>query len=353
MTDNLNVLEAKYQAQKLAFGPFFFQAMIAMRDLGILEEVGKSRKGVTLEELSEKLKISIYGVKILMEAGLVSGIFKETDQGKFKLTKVGFFIKTDEMTKVNINFTNDICYKGLAFLKDSIQEEKASGLHVFGDYKNIYHGLKDMPDYARKSWFEFDHYYSDDSFPYALDIVYKDKVDVLLDIGGNTGKWAINSCKHNPDVHIKILDLPGQLTIAQQNLENSDFKERVSFHPIDILDQSTILPEGADVIWMSQFLDCFSFDEILSILQKVYQAAKDDTDIYIMEPCWNNQKYEAAKYSVVAISLYFTCMANGNSKMFHLDEILDLVGKANFEVVETFPLIGNTFNTLLKIRKKK
>ena len=72
-----------------------------------------------------------------------------------------------------------------------------------------------------------------------------------------------------------------------------------------------------------------------------------------MEPCWNNQKYEAAKYSVVAISLYFTCMANGNSKMFHLDEILNLAEKANFEVVETFPLIGNTFNTIIKIRKKK
>ena len=33
----------------------------------------------------------------------------------------------------------------------------------------------------------------------------------ILDIGGNTGKWAIASARYEQDIQITIMDLPGQL----------------------------------------------------------------------------------------------------------------------------------------------
>ena len=40
--------------------------------------------------------------------------------------------------------------------------------------------------------------------------------------------------------------------------------------------KSNPFPKGYDAIWMSQFLDCFSEEEIVSILKRCYDALDDD-----------------------------------------------------------------------------
>ena len=352
MYKEMSALEAKYEAQKLAFGPFFFQAVVAMRELGILDEIRRNKSGISQQDLSKNLGLTEYGLSVLLEAGMAANVVHQLEDGRYKLTKVGVFIKSDELTDVNINFTKDVCYDGLKYLKDSVKENRPAGLDVFGKHKTVYHALASLSDDVRKSWFAFDHYYSTDSFPYALDIVFSEKVNHLLDIGGNTGKWTIKCCTKDPDVRITIVDLPGQVASAQENLRQYDFADRVSYHPCDMLLSETTLPTGGDVIWMSQFLDCFSSSEIFEILLKVHAACDEETTIYIMESFWDNQAYEAGSYSIIALSLYFTCIANGNSKMFKLDDLLPIIDKAGFDIVETHALIGNTFNTLLKMKKR-
>lgn len=73
---------------------------------------------------------------------------------------------------------------------------------------------------------------------------------------------------------------------------------------------------------MSQFLDCFSEEEVISILTRVAQSIGKDSKVYIMETLWDRQRYETASYCLTQISLYFTAMANGNSKMFHSDDLI-------------------------------
>ena len=94
----------------------------------------------------------------------------------------------------------------------------------------------------------------------------------LLDIGGNTGKWAIASANYNEDVSITIMDLPQQLNMAKAKIEELGLSDRISFYPVNILDEQESFPKGFDAIWMSQFLDCFSEDEIVSILKRCHAA---------------------------------------------------------------------------------
>jgi len=69
-SDDKTALQAKYEAQKIAFGPIMFQAAKALRDLGILELIKSKRKvGITQEEIAKELNLSVYGVKVLLEAG--------------------------------------------------------------------------------------------------------------------------------------------------------------------------------------------------------------------------------------------------------------------------------------------
>jgi len=348
----LSALDAKFEAQKLAFSPIVFQTIIALRDLGVLEYMFDNFSEVDIEAICKDLNLSNYGVRVLLEMAECADIVKYVNKDRVKLTKIGFFILNDELTRVNLNFVNDVCYDGAKSLTECIKTGKPEGLKVFGNWKTVYEGLSQLPEKIKKSWFEFDHYYSDDAFPTALEIVFKEKPDYLFDIGGNTGKWSFACCGYNADVKVKILDLPGQLNVARKNAEERGLVDRIDFHQIDLLDRFQKIPQGAGAIWMSQFLDCFSEDEIVQILENVEQAASKETDIYIMEPFFDNQDYPAAKYSLTGTSLYFTTIANGNSKMYSCDVMKGLVAKAGLKVVEVYPLIGDSYHTILKCRKK-
>ena len=179
-------------------------------------------------------------------------------------------------------------------------------------------------------------------------------VNHIFDVGGNTGNFAKQCLDFDPNVKVTIIDLPQQIAnlknIHDKNVQN---QSRYSGFGIDLLDPNAQLPKGADVIFMSQFLDCFSETEILSILQRTATIMGTNTRLYILDLFWDRQEYEAATYSINCISIYFTCMANGNSRMYHSKDIIKLIHKAGMYVDEDTDHIGN-YHTLLccKIKTK-
>jgi hypothetical protein len=272
---------------------------------------------------------------------------------KFLIGKIGWMLLEDDLTKVNFNFTNDICYQGAWDLVDSVKNGKPEGLKVFGtQWTTIYEALSTLPEKAKKSWFEFDHFYSDIAFPEALPIVFAEKPKTLVDIGGNTAKWSISCCKYNPDVKVTIVDLPGQTAVAEKNAAEAGFADRINTHSGNVLDSTTKLPSSPDAVWMSQFLDCFSLHQITKILKKVYEAATPETNVYVLEPLWDKQHFEASSYSLMATSLYFTCMANGNSKMYRYEELVNAINEAGFELKTAHHNLGSNSYSLLVFRKK-
>jgi hypothetical protein len=347
----MKAISALYEAQKLAFSPFVFQTVYTMLDLGIINVLHEGDRGLTIEEMAEKTSLSKYGITVLIEMAEISNIVEISEERRYKLTKIGYFIARDEMTRVNIMFTQDVCYQGLFFLKEAILKGKPAGLKVFGDWKTVYEGLSSLPAHVKKSWFDFDHFYSDNSFDEALKIIFKDTPKKIFDIGGNTGKWAIASTKYNNEVKVDIFDLPGQLAMAKANIDKIDFiKDRVTYNEIDLLDPNSEIPGGADVYWMSQFLDCFSESEIEAILLKIKKNISKHASVYIMETFIDNQAFPAAKYSLVATSLYFTVMANGNSKMYTSTAMKYIVDKAGFKCVNEYHLHNESFHTILEIK---
>ncbi|MGN1046794.1 MAG: methyltransferase, partial [Candidatus Cryptobacteroides sp.] len=100
------------------------------------------------------------------------------------------------------------------------------------------------------------------------------------------------------------------------------------------------LPGGHDVIWMSQFLDCFSDDQVVSLLERAASALAPDGRVFIMETLWDRQKWPAASFDLAQTSVYFTAMANGNSKMFSTEDLFSDIARAGLEVVNVTDGIG-------------
>ena len=226
---SMRAIDALEEAQKIAFAPFVFQATVSCRKLGIFDCIfdNRDKGGVTIKEISEALSISEYGVGVLLEIAESSNIVEKDQDNRYELTKVGYFLNYNSTANANINFTQDVCYQGLFHMTEAIQTGKPSGLRELGNWNTIYEGLSQLTPEVQKAWFDFDHHYSDDIFEEALELVVETKPKTIFDIGGNTGKFAIQCCKRDENVAIRIVDLPGQLNKALANVKDVGFGGRV------------------------------------------------------------------------------------------------------------------------------
>lgn len=329
---NITAFQAISEAQKLAFSPIAFQASVALVRLGILKGVADAGEhGTRADELAQRLGLDTYGVTVLLDMGLSIGLVWHNDD-RYVLDKVGHFLLDDKMTQINLNFVADVCYKAMERLHDSIERRSPRGLEQFGAWTTLYPGLTQLPEPARTSWFAFDQFYSAAAFGPALSIVFTTRPRHIADFGGNTGAWARACAAHDPEVRITIVDLPEQLRVAEEELQQSPHRDRIALWPADVLDARQPLPAGADTIWMSQFLDCFSESQIEGILARAAAALPARGSLFVLELLWDRQQHDAAAYSVNATSLYFTCIANGVSRMYRSTDLRRMLLAANFEI---------------------
>ncbi len=352
-TDNDANTQARFAAQRLAYAPLMFQACRTLRDVGILDELSRAReKGLTAKEAAAKTNVPLYATALLLEAGLASGLCDcgnpQDLEPRFTMTHMGVYWLRDELTRVNAEFNHHVCYEGAAFLREALLEGRPAGLPTIDPTgaKTVYEALKSLPDNVKRAWFEFDHYYSDGVFEECLPRVLTG-TSHLVDIGANTGRFTQLVLSRSPSVRVTLVDLPGQLHVAKENL--AAFGDRARYAPINLLDGEAPLPEGADAYWLSQFLDCFGEDEIVSILSRVRRAMRPDSRVFVLETFWDLQRHDAARFCVIGTSLYFACIANGNSRMYHSQVMTQLAAKAGLKVTALTPHLGVS-HSLMELR---
>jgi hypothetical protein len=78
----------------------------------------------------------------------------------------------------------------------------------------------------------------------------------------------------------------------------------------------------------------------------------DEARLFIMETFWDRQRFETAAYCLTQTSLYFTALANGNSKMYHSAEMIRLVEGAGLTVEEIADGVGKG-HSILTCKKRR
>ncbi len=345
-----SALEAVSEAQRIACAPFEFTAAACLRDFGILEFLNKKDEGgATSEEIQEIASLGPYAARVLLTACAYCGLIEETD-GRYRLSKTGWFLANDPMTRANFDFAADVCAKPMLSLRDALRSGSPDGLRALGPWSDsIYPHLAELPEPARASWFRFDHFYSDSAFDACLPIVFRKKPLVINDIGGNTGKWAVRCCRYSERVRVRLIDLPEQCRAAARTVELEKLGDRIELFEANLLEEGK-LPGDADCWWMSQFLDCFSEEEALRILGRIRGSMKPGSTLFVLEPLVGEQPFEIGNRVLAAFSLYFTAVANGRSRFYTLGDMKRLAEKAGFTVVSVTSGLG-TGHTLLELGK--
>jgi hypothetical protein len=335
-----SAFEARFEAQKIAYGPVVFQCVRYAWKRGMLQAIAEAGdSGLSVEQMASDGRWTAYVLKVVLETCLSGGVVY-LSEGRYVLDKAGFVVLTDPITQVNIDFNHDVCYQALFSLEQSLDAGKPLGLKVFGDWPTVYEGLSQLPEPARGSWFAFDHYYSDTSFPDILPDVFATAPKRVMDIGANTGKFSLAALAANAAVKLHLVDLPGQLAVADKALQEAGLRERANLHPTNLLDAAAALPGGMDLIWMSQFLSCFSEDAIASIFRRVAAALAPNGQVLVMDTFWDRQRYDIASYCLINTSPYFNNLASGNSKVYESEDYVRLAQAAGLDLVTARDGIG-------------
>jgi hypothetical protein len=345
-----SAFEARFEAQKIAYGPVVFQCVRYAWKRGMLQAIADAGEaGLSVDQLAQDGRWTPYVLKVVLETCLSAGVVL-INEGRYALDKAGFVVLTDPITQVNIDFNHDVCYQAMFDLEHALDAERPLGLKVFGDWPTLYQGLSQLPEPARSSWLAFDHYYSDTSFPEIMLDVFATAPRRLMDIGANTGKFTLAALAYDKSVALHLVDLPGQLDMAEAKLNDAGLRERAWLHPTDLLDDAAALPGDMDLIWMSQFLSCFSESAIASIFRRVANALGPRGQVLVLDTFWDRQRYDIASYCLINTSPYFNVLASGNSKVYESEDYIRLARDAGLTLLTARDGIGYC-HSLLRFAK--
>ncbi|TVR44313.1 MAG: class I SAM-dependent methyltransferase [Planctomycetota bacterium] len=342
---------ARTQAYALAMAPFCFQAARAARQLGLLEQLRQAgAQGTTAAALSEGLQLPATSTEALLDALLCVELVAELEDGAWCLTTVGLTWLSDPALAVEVAFTHEVCWQGLFDMSESLAAAKPIGLRHLGPWPTIYEGLTQLSPAARKAWFDYDHGHSDSAFAAALDHVAASAPQQLLDVGANTGRFALRALARLNQTRLTLLDLPAQLAEAKAALSTAGLVERAQLQALDLLDHSIPFPSGQDAVWMSQFLDCFAPSDIQALLARAAACLNPGGSVWVLECCPDRQSEEAARICLRAASLYFIALANGVSRFYRSQTLIDCAAAAGLRLATSHDGLGSA-HTLFRFVK--
>jgi len=103
----------------------------------------------------------------------------------------------------------------------------------------------------------------------------------LLDVGGNSGEFALQVCRSHPRMHASVLDLPLVCRIGQEHVRPWPEAERIDFIPGDAI--AGPLPSGSDLISFKSMLHDWPDEQAGRLLQQAVGALAPGGTLLIFE----------------------------------------------------------------------
>ncbi|UCE20394.1 MAG: methyltransferase [Gemmatimonadota bacterium] len=106
-------------------------------------------------------------------------------------------------------------------------------------------------------------------------------VQLLLDLGGGPGTYAVAFARQYPGLRAVVYDLPEVCPITEEQIAQEGFTDRVTTKAGDFLVDE--LGSGYDMIFVSNVLHMYSLVEIRHILSKCFHALNPDGRIAVKD----------------------------------------------------------------------
>ncbi|MFA7061942.1 MAG: methyltransferase [Pedobacter sp.] len=124
----------------------------------------------------------------------------------------------------------------------------------------------------------------------------------MLDVGGNSGEFALQACRNHPDLRVTVYDLPVVCDVGQQHLSKEPEAERITFVLGNML--TDLLPMGFDIVTFKSVLHDWPEKDVTLFLDKAYQALQPGGTILIFERGPLKTGAAGLPYSLIPMALF-------------------------------------------------
>lgn len=309
---------------KMIWGMWSFRTIHAAVDLEIFTKI---EGGVdTSEKIASELKISNGAVERLLNA-CVSLELLENDENKYVNTSVA----SEFLVKGKPKYYGDMVI--MFGTKDALKDLKEAVLTDSPVIKDLTERMEDTEQ--AKIFTKAMH-----SNAMGPAMVLSKKFDFskykkLLDLGGGSGAFSIVLSRQYSNLTATVFDLPKVCSVAKGFIKVADMESRVGILDGDFFKDE--LPEGYDIILISQILHSWSVEENKILLRKVYDSLPNEGVVIINEFLLNEDKTGPLFPALFALNML---VQSDGGNAYTENEIRSWLEEVGFEYLESIKLGG-------------
>ncbi len=125
----------------------------------------------------------------------------------------------------------------------------------------------------------------------------------MLDVGGNSGEFALRVCREHPGLRATVYDLPVVCEIGEKHVAEEPEAGRISFERA--APGNGRLPENHDLITFKSMLHDWPDEQMRSFLQRAYDALLPGGSLIIFERSVVDTGERQLAYGQIPIALFF------------------------------------------------
>jgi len=167
----------------------------------------------------------------------------------------------------------------------------------------------------------------------------------LLDVGSGPGTYPIELCRHHPELHVTIFDLPATLAVARRYVAESGFGNRIRLLPGDY--RRDPLPDGHDVVFLSNIIHGEDEPTNRQLMRKIHDALTPGGRLLIKDHVTDESGTSPAPAAIFSITMLL--LTRGRDYSFA--EIRAWLAEAGFTNIEADVLPPGLISTLVVARK--
>ena len=125
----------------------------------------------------------------------------------------------------------------------------------------------------------------------------------MLDLGGNSGEFAIQVCRTTPAIQACVADLPVVCHVGARHVAEQQLSDRIQFQPLNFTQDP--IPNGYDLITCKSVLHDWPDEYAIHIMESVYNALPTEGRFLIFERQQWDFQTEAMPYGSLPVMLFF------------------------------------------------
>jgi SAM-dependent methyltransferase len=253
-------------------------------ELGLIDRLLEARAGGSAEALGRVIGADAVGMRLLLDLLRTMGVTEER-AGDVRLTpRFRSAMRFRDFLEAKLDFIgfvlNDFADLFTAMVKGRGGATEQARLFQLFDYRRC---LEDTPEnYIRtRVWMRITSSLTRYEVEAAAMVHDFGVHRRMLDVGGNSGQFALQLCRRHPGLHGTIFDLPLVCEIGLEHVLGEPEHDRISFIKGDV--RRDALPADYDLISFKSMLHDWPAKDVAAFLAKAVQALAPGGTLLIFE----------------------------------------------------------------------